>query len=94
MHAQASATATTPVATVSTVDLERAVAVLDLAMTATLSSRGSPSSQCAARGSDFTTAVHLSTSVSRRMAASRELVITPMAHVPLSAGSVRTDTLP
>src|SRR3954468_8349081 len=46
------------------------------------------------KGYDWTTFSQHSTSVNLRIAASLELVITPTPHVPLSAGSVSSETEP
>ena len=69
VHAQASPTAANPVATGVPSTMKSRWRSSILAMTATRSSRGSPSSQWAASGRLRTTAVQISTSRTARMAA-------------------------
>ena len=94
VHAQESPRATTPVATGSPSTTNARWRSSILAMTWTRSSRGSPSSQWAAKGRLRTTGVHASTSRSPRMAVSAALAMMAIPHVPLSAGRVRTEILP
>ena len=93
-HAQASPAATTPVATGVPSTMRFLCRSSIPAMAVTLSSIGSPSSQCATSGRDRTVRSQTSASCKTRSALSLALVTSVTLHVPLSAGSVREETVP